>query len=742
MPIDYEIHFFVAVPDWQPEDATPLQGFAPSLCVNAWFVELTSSLPATVFDLTRDGHDHLRALRICGAHPVNWHPQSPRAIRALPIPFEIPFVFVLMGEGENPDDYREWQAASAARPTLVAETNADLSFRELTTERMRTILLDQLQRIPSDFDPETVSRARVAIDGWSSPLGRSIGYQVGGHGTVRPNLASLQACGFVDLVYGPFKDHSKDLSPYIAQMTKTTESILQERQDTNTAPLERDLPRRPVINLFAPSMTQGFEALQPPGDADQEEKRRFRSAKKLLENQRGYSFEVNSKFDLAAFQKAEAAEPSPHPLIGLRAMELRLATACMANLAASELSATLRLPNDINRTSGAVRQLGDHCRSAKVSEHKRLETLRRVQSRLAEAVPSEFVRLLKESEGDIRIVADAHLEWLDIDGLPLGLRRNVSRIPVTPGNLFVQQTGAAPPIRLAPHDFKKILLISALKRDDPIKPMFEAALEVSNPLWRDEISVQAVEVGSEDDFITALNAYEGPLLMFDGHGSHRPGSPALLHLMDQACDVWTLRNKARVPPIVFLSACDTHAANRNHETTANGFLSLGARSVLGSVFPLSARDAAIFAARLLHRLAKFVPAAINTRGRVINWTEVVSGLLRMQLLTDFLRRFEQRNEISHATYEEIHIAGNMAINTNNPDPFTHVATLLENKGVDARRLKLVLETSVANSSTLSYLNIGRPETILLDTIERSKKIDNLLRGTGSPEQPIASGIAS
>lgn len=524
-------------------------------------------------------------------------------------------------------------------------------------------------------------------------------------------------------------------------MTKTTASILQERQNTDTAPIDRDLPRRPVINLFAPGMTHAFDGLQAPNGVDQEEKKRFRSAKKLLEQQRGYSFQVATGFDRAAFQEAGSEELSPHPLITMRAMELRLATASMAGLAASELSATLRLPNDINRTSGAVRQLADHYRSRNTSDRKRLETLRRVQSRLAEAVPSDFVNILKETEGDIRIVADAHLEWLDIEGLPLGLRKNVSRIPVTPGNLFVEQTGASPPIRLVPEDFNKILLISALKRDDPINAMFESALEVSNPVWRDEISLQVVEVGSEDELVEALNAYDGPLLMFDGHGSHRPDGPALLHLQDASCDVWTLRGRARVPPIVFLSACDTHAANRNHETTANGFLSLGARSVLGSVFPLLAKDAAIFAARLLHRLAKFVPAAINTRGRAITWTDVVSGLLRMQLLTDFLRRLEQRNEISHATYEEIHIAGNMAINTNQIDPFANVISLLIAKGVDAQKIKLVLEIAVANSSTLSYLNVGRPETILLDTLERLKGAENALRASDANNPLIASSIS-
>ena len=91
----------------------------------------------------------------------------------------------------------------------------------------------------------------------------------------------------------------------------------------------------------------------------------------------------------------------------------------------------------------------------------------------------------------------------------------------------------------------------------------------------------------EDGLVEALNNFQGVLAVFDGHGSHAPGQPGLLHLMDNPIDVWQLRNRVlRPPPIVVLSACDTHAADRNHATAGNGFLSLGSRAVLSTVFPI------------------------------------------------------------------------------------------------------------------------------------------------------------
>jgi hypothetical protein len=192
-----------------------------------------------------------------------------------------------------------------------------------------------------------------------------------------------------------------------------------------------------------------------------------------------------------------------------------------------------------------------------------------------------------------------------------------------------------------------------------------------------------------------------------------------LYLKGKATDVWRIRELLyRVPPIVFLSACDTHAADRNHATTANGFLSLGARTVLASVFPLDARLAAIFAARLLYRISEFVPLAIDLFNQALTWSEVVTGMLRMQLLTDYLRQVEARGHIDIEAYKEIHYRGNAAINGADFKPFEVVDTLLLERGLERKTLRSIREMTVANSAVISYLQLGRPETILIDNPDR------------------------
>jgi hypothetical protein len=126
----------------------------------------------------------------------------------------------------------------------------------------------------------------------------------------------------------------------------------------------------------------------------------------------------------------------------------------------------------------------------------------------------------------------------------------------------------------------------------------------------------------------------------------------------------------------------------------------------------------MFVARLIFRVSKFIPAAIGLFDQAITWTEVISGLLRMQLLTDFLLYLLDKKAIDEETYKQVHLEGNQAINDLAEDPFSVVMDALEKIGLPKGGLKLDLEMALANSSVISYLLVGRPETILIDDRER------------------------
>lgn len=720
MIFDPSIYFALVIPDWAPNQSTPTQGFSLSLTRMSWALRRIALLPANVFDLSDLGRDTLLSRRMCGSFPLHWYGQSPRAIRALTN--VLPFLVVILPESESASDYKEWAEGSPVRPTLVAKTGGDLSYNDLAIEPLKAHFLTLCDGVPSDNAKKQIDEARDALKQWAPVPSRELGYKVGGHNSVAPNIVALALAGFDDGISGPFKEINSGIKPYVDQIVKASQTILDERAKVEPRGPDQIFRKPPDINLFSPAFFPSFFELPAPPTVDKSEKKRFETLRQSLARQTGYNFEARTEAQQAAivgknFSGAEGQRPDTHPIMSLRAAELSLNTELMSVVAASEFSAVVRLPNEINRTAGSVRNFAEHYRSDQSPSRKRLLAFREVQARLAGAFPNEFLGLVRQSKTGIRIVSDAHLEWLDVDGLPLSIRKDCARVPVTPGNLFVDHLAAKPAVRLTPEDFQSILVISALKRTDPIRNLFKIAFDTLAEEDTSKRDITFAEVTNEDELVKALNDFDGPLVIFDGHGSHNKDNAAVLHLGDNTVDVWGLKDKLdRIAPIIVLSACDTHAADRNHATTANGFLSVGARAVLSSVFPLEARAAATLAARLVLRASTFLGPFVRAFDQPVTWMEVMSGMLRMQLLTDFLRLLLTKGKIDEAGYKKLHADGNIAINSMAPDPFGTVVASLEKLGIQG--LKLDLETAIANSSVISYLHVGRPETIVIDDPER------------------------
>lgn len=725
MSINPRIFYLLVVPDGQPEQATPLQGFAPSLCRAEGIISGFATLPSAIDDLSNKGRQTLIQRRMIGSRPIHWHGQSPRAILTSTHPIAAPFFMVFLIEGLPVAEYMQWSANNGDIPTIVAVTGGHLSYERLTIEEIKSRFLAVCDLLGPNASPEEVGDAKRQIEEWQEPEQRDLGYKVGGHNSVAPNVAVLRSMGFGEIRSGPMPV-AMGIQPHVDQIVRTTRSIFAERERLDGQRLARHFKPTFDLNLFAPAIYPDVLNLNVPASLGREERRRFILARRMLEIQAGYSFNSTTRAHATTILglrdgQTRGATPniSPHPLFRLRADELWVGTAAMTVFAVSEASATIRLPNQVNRTSGVVHNFAEHYRGKTPALRKRLRAFRGVQSSLARAVPNEFIDLIRASQSGVRIVADAHLEWLDVDGLPLGIRRDVTRIPVTPGNSFLDYLSAAPPIQLTPRDVEDVLVISAMGEDDePLRGLMPRVIETFGRNWDERINVNYVEVATEEEFIAALSDHDGALAIFDGHGGHERGQPGKLFLKGTAVDVWTLGNRlTKIPPIIVLSACDTHAADRNHATAANGFLSLGARAVLGSVFPLNGLEAAIFIGRLLLRIALFLPAEVGRRRRPITWAELVSGLLRMLLLTDYLMHLLSLGLITEQMYMAVHEQGNIWINTPVPDPFERVDQMLMEHGLDRNRLQGERDIAIANSSFISYLQIGRPETISFVTAE-------------------------
>lgn len=683
---------------------------------NAGLIRLINSLPSDIWELSPEGHEVRLPRRMSGQAPLNWYGQSHKALTTMLTPISLPFTIILFGRKHRLDKYKDWIAAHSFPLTVLAEEGGTISYSEFGLQKLQDHFLRICDALDGQIKPDQLTAARSQIAAWSAPPPRELGYKVGAHNAVAPNLAALRTAGFFDTVDGPFVEISKGIQPYVDMIARTTRSILEERERIGKREADKHFRRPPAINLFAPAIYPHFHSISlASSPLSPEEQKAFATVRRMLQRQSGYGFEARTEAQARAVQiKEPGGEPNIHPIIRERAAELSLSTECVSTLSASEVSAVLRLPNSVNRTSGQVRQFAQHYHSKTSSERKRQNSFKEIQRKINLSIPNEFFPFIENATDGVRNISDTHLEWAEIRGLPLCVQKDMTKISVTPGNLFIDQVTPKQYLHFNSSNFNEILILSALDEEDPISPFLRIAIDTFEANFRNNIRIKTEIIRNLQDLVKALNSFNGQIMIFDGHGNHEEGKAATLQLIDEKVDVWQLqKERPRIPPVVVLSACDTHAADRNHASTANGFLSIGARTVLASVFPIDARDAATFVARLLYRIADYVPAAHKAFGRSLTWMEIMGGMIRMQLLTDFCHRLRSKNLLNEEQWRHVHLRGNLAINGHAPWPFEEIVDELRALGIDKQSAWHVLRGAVANSTSISYVQMGRPETILI-----------------------------
>jgi hypothetical protein len=194
------------------------------------------------------------------------------------------------------------------------------------------------------------------------------------------------------------------------------------------------------------------------------------------------------------------------------------------------------------------------------------------------------------------------------------------------------------PVMLDLAELRKVRVVSAFADRDPLKNLMARTLDLSAPDLAGRVKVSFVRVRTRAGLVDALNTSDAPILVFDGHGiAGDEDGIGGIEINGERLDVWQLRGEARIPPIVILSACDTHRIDApTHATVGNGFLAAGAVTVLATLLPIGGIEGAQFIYRLLLRLSHYLPAVLGQQERVYDWCAVIAGLLRMVLGTDIV----------------------------------------------------------------------------------------------------------
>jgi hypothetical protein len=373
--LDTTIRFLVSVPDWRPEDATPLQGFAFSLCENSRLLRFITQMPTDIFEFTPDNLSVLIARRIAGQSPISWYGQSPRAIQSMPIPVEAPFTVIVLSRRENVEDYSEWLATCPGPVTIIAEKGGSIPYDKLSFGALRDRFLEiciELRRLGGIAGLDEVESA---IKSWTIPPEKRVTHAIKGHGTITPNLAALRACGYYHLGAERFDRIDDGEQPYTDQIVMTTNMVLDEREAHPASVANQIYPRCPDLNLYLPATYDLHSAVKFNRECDAATLRSMEATIRVLDRQSSYNFGLTTSSQIKGImgvhpdELKSGAEPSPNPMMRLRQSEVWFGTEAVACLAASEISAVVRLPNRLNRSRGVVRQFAQHYRADKPHTH-------------------------------------------------------------------------------------------------------------------------------------------------------------------------------------------------------------------------------------------------------------------------------------------------------------------------------------------------------------------------------------
>jgi hypothetical protein len=222
-------------------------------------------------------------------------------------------------------------------------------------------------------------------------------------------------------------------------------------------------------------------------------------------------------------------------------------------------------------------------------------------------------------------ITDLPIEWLEVDGVPLGFSHDVCRIPETPASGLLTHYVIS---RLSSHYkipadiLSKTLLVYGCREDDFKK-------------WQDMADIAAQALGAKsvicqslDEFEAAVKTHRPELMIIDTHGSTDL----------QTHQSYIMMGKEKVYPkdiaergiyarMIFISACNTAPCYNDVNTVGNGFLEAGASAVTSSYLPLDVDESSLLYIRIMNQLNIAAKKGLHR-----NWLAFISHILRTSFI--------------------------------------------------------------------------------------------------------------
>lgn len=574
------------------------------------------------------------------------------------------------------------------------------------------------------------------------------------HLTCLPNRLVLESAGFrphlmsIDEAKAEITAHAGDQGAATLDLTllgATTDAantVLAERRRASTLfrKVRPELPEAISLILAVPGLQPEWytEQGRPPRNADLQMSA-MDAAVRIAQRQRGYATHIPPS---VVARPALFEEVQKHQQ--LRGAELELFSAAVGAVAVRYSAPVVRLPFGVNNAQSAIGDLETNVRRGEGGSRgarKNIAVVEKLVDELHRSVASPAIELFlrREPLAHVKLVADAPLEWLALDGLPLFLRHSTSRLPATPGHLLLDAALNHQLVNLKFRDLRRVLVLRSFESSFPARLALEEAVRaaIASPLhasliemressnestrarladFADDVELQVVDVRTEGEVIAALNAFAGWVVMFDCHGalSERTGQGELVIGADRL-NSWSLRHRARVPPVVLLSACDTFILRGSSASIASGFLFSGALAVLGTLFEIDAMHAARFAASVVNiccRVGPMVAAASATPTRLSSLLTWAQRHVHLSDMVDAHRSFSKKPT---PTLDELLHPLTLAAISDYAWEQPIITSISEKLGVTRDEfVRATHRTTGMLGPALQYLQLGSPEAIVIE----------------------------
>jgi len=703
-----KISYILVLPDAPLDEASPFQGFGLGWSGLIPFLEGLALMPADVAEYDSP-ISALVSQRMGGGRMLSWTPVNVDALEQVSARLLGYFVVVLTADPETAARVETWRVKQAIKPLHITSTTVGgaVAAKDFNEDRLVTHLREVLGAHGDQLDDRRRAFATQMLADWKTREDIPSGLKRDGHNVLLGDQMSLMRAGRSFEDGEPF--HGKTEAEYDAKILETTRTVFAIREQAGIGNMHRLLLIHPELWLVEPAF---FRWAYQRIDARRAPDRASANIVRMLQQQTG--FKIVSRNWTAVFE-SEAAQQT----LRVRQSELQIFMAAVGLAASTTTSAVMRLRPAVNRVHSLLSAYARNVRSEKIEARRKARRLfGDIQTSLSNAIgPERMAFLDNEVTGPVKIVADPPIEWLPIRGLPLMLRHQCSRINATPGNLMIGELAKNEPVTVTPETVQDILVVSSFLPADPLRNAMRDALVRMAPRLAGKVRVRHVRVSTVEELETALNEFEGAVMIFDGHGSLDDGQGVgTLMIGDKPLDVWSLRGRVRAPPIVLLSACDTHGVDAaSHATVGNGFLAMGSMTVLATLLPVGGHEAAEFIGRLLYRLAEFIPAALAARRRVLNWTEIVTGMQRMIVVSEILDVLVNKADGPFTPRGLLQTAANLNINAGEPEWYERLlAAIAEHRGETLDVVTTLAERVISRSEAIRYIQLGHPENILID----------------------------